>query len=89
MEFYTVPCPGRGKVKLDGGFQGENIRDNMLHVFQCGEGTHYISMECLVAGKECKKQVQRVSLIGTNLILAQEVPFICAQGVELRREPYS
>lgn len=77
MEFFKVPCPGRGEVSINGSPQGENMKDNKLHVFQCGEGTHDISMKCLV-GKRCQEPVQRVSITGTNPILPQEAPFTCA-----------
>jgi hypothetical protein len=77
MEFFTVPCPGKGNVKIDGSFQGESVQGTTLHKFQCGEGTHDISMECL-AGKQCQAPVQRVEIAGTNPILPMEVPFECA-----------
>ncbi len=77
MEFFTVPCPGRGNVSVGGSFQGASIKDDKLHVFQCGEGLHDISMECLV-GKKCHVTMQRILIAGTNPVLPQEIPFICA-----------
>ena len=76
MEFFTVPCPGRGEVSIDGSFQGENKDGERLHVFQCSEGLHDISMTCLV-GRQCQEPVQRAQIAGTDPILPREVPFLC------------
>ncbi len=77
MEFFTVPCPGKGKVFIDGQYQGDSLEDTELKVFQCNTGTHDIAMECLV-DKQCVKTSQKVQIEGTNPILPMEVPFICA-----------
>lgn len=79
MEFFTVPCPGRGQVSIDGNVQGENKEQGSDKpvIFQCGRGLHDISMACLV-GKTCSVQVQRVEVGGTNPIEPMEVPFTCA-----------
>ncbi len=77
MEFFSVPCPGKGKVSIDGVFQGDSKVDEKLHVFQCNEGTHEIAMACLV-GRTCRRAVQEMVIAGTNPILPQEVTFTCA-----------
>lgn len=40
MEFFNVACPDRGKVFLDGIFQGENKNNENLAVFKCNRGLH-------------------------------------------------
>ncbi len=76
MEFFKVPCPGKGNVKLDGVFQGPNFQNGELHVFQCNRGDHDIEMECLV-GKKCKEALQNKIVKNTDPILPMEVPFVC------------
>ncbi len=78
MEFFTVPCPGKGKVSIDGRYQGDSIEDEDLKVFQCNRGTHDISMECLV-GKQCKETVQRVQVEDSDPIIPMEVEFECSE----------
>jgi hypothetical protein len=77
MEFFTVPCPGRGHVFIDGGSLGENNSVDALNVFQCNPGYHNISLTCLV-GKNCRAPVQFRKIIATNPIEPMEVPFLCA-----------
>ena len=77
MEFFTVPCPGRGEVFIDGVSLGENKSNGELNVFQCNPGHHYISMKCLV-GKSCDVPKQLVNIINTNPISPMEVPLECA-----------
>ena len=78
MEFFKVPCPGKGKVSIDQRYQGENKDNESLHVFLCSEGNHDISMACLV-GKTCQETVQRIPLSNTNPIDPPEVTFTCAR----------
>ena len=87
MEFFRVPCPGRGMVSIDGHPQAENKQAGSeegrsrqrvgLRVFQCGPGLHDIAMKCLV-GIRCLVEVQRVLTAQTNPILPTEVPYTCA-----------
>lgn len=87
MQFFKVPCPGRGTVSIDGKPQGENKQAGReesdtrqgdgLRIFQCGTGLHDLSMACLV-GKRCRRPVQRVQIDKTDPILPMEVPFECA-----------
>jgi hypothetical protein len=77
MEFFTVPCPGRGEVFIDGSSLGENKRNSELNVFQCNPGMHDISLTCRV-GKHCTELQQSKEIINTNPIRPMEVPFICA-----------
>jgi len=77
MEFFIVKCDGRGKVYIDGSYQGESVDDQGSHVFQCGSGGHDVTLECLV-GNQCQKATQRVSISETNYIDPMEVPFECA-----------
>ncbi|MBU0973056.1 MAG: hypothetical protein KKC20_20595 [Proteobacteria bacterium] len=76
MEFFKVPCPGKGNVNLDGVFQGPNFQNGALHVFQCNRGDHDIEMTCLV-GKNCKESMQNKVVKDTDPILPMEVPFSC------------
>lgn len=64
MEFFEVPCPGRGKVSVDGSYQGDNRSEvgGNLDTFQCGRGLHDISMSCLV-GRICAEPVKRLNII--------------------------
>lgn len=77
MEFFTVPCPGRGKVSINGSYHGENKDGSDLHTFLCVEGLHDITLVCL-AGKHCQEPLQRALIADTNLIMPLEVPFECA-----------
>lgn len=77
MEFFTVPCPGRGEFFIDGISVGENKSNGELNVFQCNPGHHCISMNCIV-GERCKVSRQLVNIIDTNPISPMEVPFECA-----------
>jgi hypothetical protein len=77
MQFFTVPCPGKGKVSVGGSYQGENMDGAGLKVFQCNKGVHDIGLECLV-GKQCLNPLQRVEIKGTNPIDPMEVKFTCA-----------
>jgi len=77
MEFFTIQCPGKGDVWMDGKRQGGNVRHSSLFKFQCGDGTHKISMKCLI-GKQCQEPEQQVLITETNPIEPQEVPFTCA-----------
>jgi len=77
MEFFRVPCPGKGEVWLDKRLQGANVRHDNLFVFMCGEGTHYISMQCLI-GRQCQMSLQQISITDTDPIEPLEVPFTCA-----------
>lgn len=76
MEFFTVSCLRQGKVSLDGEYLGENKQGGMLRVFQCREGLHDISLECLT-GRRCRTMTQRVLVTGTNGILPLQVRFVC------------
>ena len=77
MEFFTVPCPGRGEGFIDGISLGENKSNGELNVFQCNPGNHYISMNCMVE-KRCRVSKQLVNIINTNPITPMEVDFKCA-----------
>ena len=77
MEFFKVPCPGKGEVWIDKRFQGPNVRHDRLFVFQCGEGIHNIGMQCLI-GRQCELPIQQVSISETNPVEPLEVPFTCA-----------
>ena len=77
MEFFTAPCPGRGEVWIDKSYQGPNVRHDRLFVFQCGEGIHNISMQCLI-GKQCEIPIQQVTISDTDPIGPLEVSFRCA-----------
>ncbi len=79
MEFFTVPCPGKGEVSIDGSPQGKNKDGKKLHPFQCNDRLHDISMTCL-NGKQCQEPVQRVMITGANPILPQKVPFVCRKS---------
>jgi hypothetical protein len=76
MEFFTVSCLRRGKVSIDGCYQGNNKDGETLHVFQCGAGLHDISLECQV-GQKCREMTQRVRISGTNAIVPIVVRFLC------------
>jgi hypothetical protein len=76
MEFFTVPCPGRGQVFIDDSSLGDNKSIDDLNVFQCNPGYHKLSLICLV-GKHCRESMQFRKIIATNPIEPMEVPFIC------------
>jgi hypothetical protein len=76
MEFFTVSCQRKGKVSLDGSYQGENTNGEILRVFQCCAGLHDISLECQI-GRRCREMTQRIRLSGTNPYLPKEIRFIC------------
>jgi len=82
MEFFTVSCLRRGRVSMDGRYQGENKNGETLQVFQCHAGLHDISLECRI-GKKCREMTQRVMITGTNAIVPFVIRFVC----ELREEP--
>ncbi|MCD4678025.1 MAG: hypothetical protein K8S18_18835 [Desulfobacula sp.] len=77
MEFFKVTCPGKGKVSIDGSYQGENTDGTEQKIFQCNPGAHDISMECLEE-KQCAEPVKRVQIEDTNPILPKEIYFICS-----------
>jgi hypothetical protein len=76
MEFFTASCLRRGKVTVDGCYQGENKDGETLHVFQCCAGLHDISLE-YQNGQGCRRITRRVMISGTNAILPKEVRFLC------------
>lgn len=76
MEFFTVSCHRKGKVSIDGSYQGENKDGETLHVFHCREGLHDISLECQV-GQKCRELTQRVMISGTNAIIPIVIRFVC------------
>jgi len=81
MEFFTVSCLRRGRVSIDGRYQGENKNGETLQVFQCSAGRHDISLECQI-GQKCREMTQRVMITGTNAIVPIAIRFVC----ELREE---
>lgn len=83
MEFFTVCCLRRGRVSVDGLYQGENKTGDAPRLFQCRAGLHDISLECRVGGI-CKEMTQRVLVSGTNAIVPMVVRFVC----ELQDEPH-
>jgi hypothetical protein len=76
MEFFTVSCLRKGKVSIDGSYQGSNKDGETLHVFQCGAGLHDISLECQI-GQKCREMKQRVMISGTNAIVPVVIRFMC------------
>jgi len=76
MEFFTASCLGKGKVLVDGVYQGESKDGTTLHVFQCSAGLHDITLEFLTNGS-CHKKTRRVMITGTTPILPMAIPFIC------------
>lgn len=77
MEFFTCPCPGNGRVLVDGNLQGDNKEGSGNNrTLQCGRGLHQIALEC-VHGKKCADSPQTVMISETNPISPQEVPFQC------------
>lgn len=81
MEFFTVACLRRGKVSVDGRYQGENKQGETLRVFQCDPGLHDVSLECQV-GQTCRELTQRVFITGTNAIVPFVIRFVCDLGEE-------
>ena len=77
MEFFTCPCPGKGRVILNGNDQGDNNDENGVpHAKQCGRGLHQVALEC-AEGKQCADSPREVMIKKTNPISPQEVPFQC------------
>ena len=76
MEFFTTSCLGKGKVSVDGVYQGESKDGTTLHVFQCEAGLHDITLENENNGSR-QVQTRRVMISGTNAILPLAIPFIC------------
>jgi hypothetical protein len=76
MEFFIAPCLCKGKISIDGSYQGENKEGDTLRVFQCGAGLHDITMEYRNSGPH-QRQTKRVMIAGTNRILPMVIPFIC------------
>ncbi|MCM2358295.1 MAG: hypothetical protein NDI77_09110 [Geobacteraceae bacterium] len=79
MEFIRCPCPGLGKVFVDGDEQGAN-KDGAgeVRAVLCGPGLHEIALECLI-GRKCANSPQQVDLAGTSPVQPKEVPFRCAK----------
>ena len=80
MEFFTAACLGKGRVSVDGCYQGENKDGNTLHVFQCRAGLHDISLE-FQNGRRQRKMTRRVLIAGTSPYLPLEVRFVCDLSV--------
>ena len=76
MEFFTTPCLCKGKVSIDGVYQGETRDGGSLRVFQCGAGLHDITLEYRNGGP-CQRQTKRVMISGTTPTLPMTIPFIC------------
>jgi len=76
MEFFTASCLCKGRVSVDGVFQGDNKEGKALHVFQCSAGLHDITMEYQNGGPG-QKQTRRVMITGTTPTLPMAIPFIC------------
>ncbi|WP_026842675.1 hypothetical protein [Citrifermentans bremense] len=76
MEFFTVSCLRKGRVSVDGLYQGENKTGETLKVFQCRAGLHDVSLECKV-GQKCREMTQRVLIAGTNAIVPLVIGFVC------------
>ena len=76
MEFFAVSCLRRGKVSVDGLYQGESKTGETLHVFQCPAGLHDVSLECRI-GQKCREMTQRVMIAGTNAIVPLVIRFYC------------
>lgn len=79
MEFFAVSCLRKGKVFLDGRYQGENKAGDTLRVFQCDAGRHDIALECRI-GQKCSEMTQRVMIAGTNAIVPMVIRFVCEVG---------
>lgn len=78
MEFFACPCPGRGRVMMDGNEQGDNKEDDgSVRTLQCGRGLHRIALEC-ADGKQCLDSPRNVMIAKTNPISPEEVAFRCA-----------
>uniref|UniRef100_C6E1K6 PEGA domain-containing protein n=1 Tax=Geobacter sp. (strain M21) TaxID=443144 RepID=C6E1K6_GEOSM len=86
MEFFTVSCLRRGRVSVDGLYQGENKTGGTLKVFQCRAGLHDVSLECKI-GQKCREMTQRVLISGTNAIVPLVIGFVCEvqDGSDLER----
>lgn len=77
MEFFTCPCPGNGRVILDGNEQGNNKDENgNMRTLQCGQGLHQIALQCN-HGEQCAHSPQKVMISKTNPIIPQELTFQC------------
>ncbi|ACH40383.1 hypothetical protein Gbem_3388 [Citrifermentans bemidjiense Bem] len=76
MEFFTVSCLRKGRVSVDGLYQGENKTGGTLKVFQCRAGLHDVSLECKI-GQKCREMTQRVLISGTNAIVPLVIGFVC------------
>ena len=76
MEFFTASCLCKGKVSVDGVYQGVSRDGNSLRVFQCCAGLHDITMEYQNGGP-CHRQTRRVMITGTTPTLPMAIPFIC------------
>jgi hypothetical protein len=76
MEYFMVSCQRKGRVSLDGLDLGENRVGGTLRVFQCSQGLHDISLECLM-GRRCRLMTQRVMITGTNAIIPIRITFVC------------
>lgn len=86
MEFFTVSCLRRGRVLVDGLYQGENKTGETLKVFQCRAGLHDVSLECNI-GRKCREMTQRVLISGTNAIVPLVIDFVCEIRDGSDREP--
>ena len=77
VEFFQVPCSGKGDVILDGKNQGPN-KDaaGKLLPMQCNTGWHIISLKCS-NGKKCSPKQVEVEIKDTDPISPMEVPFKC------------
>jgi hypothetical protein len=76
MEFFTASCLCKGKVSVDGVYQGESKDGGALRVFQCAAGLHDITMEYQNGGPS-QKLTRRVMITGTTPTLPMAIPFIC------------
>ena len=77
MEFFTCPCPARGKVILDGVSQGPNKdQAGNLVTKQCNTGLHKIALKC-PEGKQCDPAEIQIEIKDTDPISPMEVPFKC------------
>ena len=76
MEYFTASCLCKGKVSVDGVYQGESKEGNALHVFQCGPGLHDVTLE-FQTKESCHRKTMRVMIAGTTRIAPLAIPFIC------------
>jgi hypothetical protein len=76
MEFFTASCLCKGRVSVDGVYQGESKDGSTLHVFHCDAGLHDITMEYRNGGP-CHSKTRRVMITGTIPARPMAIPFIC------------